>query len=137
MATGKRCPSLLGEILNKQILTEFDAAALDSIQGEADGFSYQGSIQARNALFLDTELRTSTMMVGFLLTAKVTTLMGGAINLNKDPEALSRVTNGVFFTTIRTAWANYQSLSSMQSSGPASTGVVVSIRDPDVAKLEE
>ncbi len=32
--------------------------------------------------------------------------------------------------------ANYQSLSSTMSSGPASAGVV-SIRDPDVAKLEE
>jgi hypothetical protein len=53
-----------------------------------------------------------------------------------DPGALFRVTNGVFFTAIRTAWANYQSLSSTMSSGPASTGVV-SISDPDVAKLEE
>ncbi len=51
------------------------------------------------------------------------------------PGALIRVTNGVFFIAIRTVWANYQFLSSTQSSGPVSTGVV-SIRDPVVAKLE-
>ncbi len=133
---GQALPKPPRRQLNKQILTEFDTAALDAIQGEADGFPYQGSIQARNTLFLDTELRTGSVMVGFLLTAKVTTLMGGVVDLNKDPGALSRVTNGTFFIAIRTTWANYQSLSSTLSSGPASTGVVA-IRDPDVAKPEE
>ncbi len=43
---------------------------------------------------------------------------------------------GVLFTAIRTAWANYQSLSSTLAAGPAATGVVA-LRNPDVAKLEE
>ncbi len=72
---GQALPKPSRKQLNKQILAEFDAAALDSIQGEADDFPYHGSIKARNALFLDTELRTGTVMVGFLLTAKVTTLV--------------------------------------------------------------
>ncbi len=46
------------------------------------------------------------------------------------------MSNGVFFTAIRTAWANYQSLSSTLAAGPAATGVVV-LRNPDVARLEE
>ncbi len=75
-------------------------------------------------------------MVGFLRTARVDILIGGTVDLAMDPGALARVSNGVFFTAICAAWANYQSLSSTMSSGPGSTGVV-SIRDPDVAKLEE
>jgi hypothetical protein len=81
---GQALPKPPRRQLNKQILAKFDTAALDVIQEEADGFPYQGSIQARNALFLDTELRTGSVMVGFLLTAKVTTLMGGVVDLNKD-----------------------------------------------------
>jgi hypothetical protein len=133
---GQPLPKAPRKQLTKQILAELDSAALDAIQGEADGFPYHGSIRARNALFLDTELRSGSALVGFLRTARVDTLIGGTVDLATDPGALARVSNGVFFTAIRAAWANYQSLSSTMSSGPASTGVV-SIRDPDVAKLEE
>ncbi len=52
--------------LTKQILAELDSAALDAIQGEADGFPYHGSIRARNALFLDTELRSGSALVSSL-----------------------------------------------------------------------
>ena len=133
---GQPLPKAPRKQLTKQILAELDSAALDAIQGEADGFPYHGSIRARNALFLDTELRSGSALVGFLRTARVDTLIGGTVDLATDPGALARVSNGVFFTAIRAAWANYQSLSSTMSSGPASTGVV-SIRDPDVAKLEK
>ncbi len=50
--------------LTKQILAELNSSAPDAIQGEADGFPYHGSIRARNALFLDTELRSGSAMVG-------------------------------------------------------------------------
>jgi hypothetical protein len=86
--------------LTKQILAELDSAALDAIQGEAiqpsDGFPYHGSIRARNALFLDTELRSGSAMVGFLRTARVDTLIVGTVDLATDPGALARVSNGVF-----------------------------------------
>jgi hypothetical protein len=62
--------------------------------------------------------------------------LDGQIDLNADPGALSRVSNGVFFTAIRTAWANYQFLSSRISKGPAATGVVA-LRNLDAARLEE
>jgi hypothetical protein len=71
-------------------------AALDAIQGEADSFPYNGSVKARNALFLDTELRSGSMLTGFQGGARVTTLLVGQIDLNSDPGALSRVSNGVF-----------------------------------------
>ncbi len=114
---GQPLPKAPRRQLTKQILAELDSAAPDAIQSEADGFPYHGSIRTRNALFLDTELRTGSAMVGFLRTAKVDTLIGGTVDLATDPGALARVSNGVFFTAIRTAWANYQSLSSMMSSG--------------------
>ncbi len=109
---GQPLPKAPRKQLTKQVLAELDSAALDAIQGEADGFPYHGSIRARNALFLDTELRSGSALVGFLRTARVDTLIGGTIDLATDPGALSRVSNGVFFTAICAAWANYQSLSS-------------------------
>ncbi len=80
---------------------------MDAIQGEADSFPYNRSVKARNALFLDTELRSGSMLTGFLGGARVTALLDGQIDLNADPGALFRVLNGVIFTAIRTAWANY------------------------------
>ncbi len=53
---------LIGSIL----LRNYDSAALDDIQAEADSFLYNGSVRARNALFLNTELRTGSMLTGFL-----------------------------------------------------------------------
>jgi hypothetical protein len=77
------------------------------------------------------------MMAAFLGVARVTTLLDGQIDLNADPGALSRVSNGVFVTAICTAWANYRSLSSrISKGGPAATGVVA-LRNLDVARLEE
>jgi hypothetical protein len=90
--------------LTKHILVELNLATLDAIQGEADDFPYHGSIRARNALLLDTELRSGSAMVGFLRTANVDTLIGGTVDLATDPGALARVSNGVFLTAIRTAW---------------------------------
>jgi hypothetical protein len=110
---------------------------LDAIQGEADSFPYNRSVKARNALFLDTELRSGSILTGFLGGARITTLLDGQIDLNADPGALSRVSNGVLFTAIRTSWANYyRSLSSRILKGPAATEVVA-LRNPDVARLEE
>jgi hypothetical protein len=101
---GQPLPKAPRKPLTKQILAELDSAALDAIQGEADGFPYHGSIRARNALFLDTELRSgSALVVGFLRTARVDTLIGGTIDLATDPGALARVSNGAFFTAIRAA----------------------------------
>jgi hypothetical protein len=76
------------------------------------------------------------MLAGFLRGARVTSLMDGQIDVNADPGALSRMSNGVFFTAIRTAWASYKSLSSTLASGPATTGIVALI-NPDAARLEE
>ena len=101
---GQSLPKAPRRQLTKQILAELNSAAPDAIQGEADGFPYHGSIRARNALFLDTELRSGSAMVGFFRTAKVDTLIGGTIDLATDPGALARVSNGVFLTAIRTAW---------------------------------
>jgi hypothetical protein len=115
---------------------ELNSAAPDAIQSEFDGCPYHWSIRARNALLLHTELRSGSAMVGFLKITKVDTLIRGTIDLATDSEALARVSNTVFFAAIRTAWANYQSLSSTMSWGPAPTGVVF-IRDPDVAKFKE
>ncbi len=55
---GQPLPKAPRRQLTKQILAELNSAAPDAIQGEADGFPYHGGIRARNALFLDTELRT-------------------------------------------------------------------------------
>ncbi len=104
MATDSHCQKAPRKQLTKQILAELNSAAPDAIQGEADGFSYHGSIRARNALFLDTELRSGFAMVGFFRTAKVDTLIGGTIDLATDPGALAMVSNGVFLTAICTAW---------------------------------
>ncbi len=76
-------------------------------------------------------------MVGFLGTARVDTLIGGTIDLATDPGASARVSNGVFFTAICSACLGKLPITQLHDElGPASTGVV-SIRDPDVAKLEE
>jgi hypothetical protein len=133
---GQPLPPPPARQLTGSVLRSCDTAALDAIQGKADSFPYNGSVKARNALFLDTELRSGSMLTGFLGGARVTTLLDGQIDLNADAGALSRVSNGVFFTAIRTAWANYRPLSSRISKGPAATGVVA-LRNPDVARLEE
>jgi hypothetical protein len=53
--------------LTGSILRSCDTAVvLDAIQGEADSFPYNGSVKARNALFLNTELRSGSMLTGFL-----------------------------------------------------------------------
>jgi hypothetical protein len=56
---GQPLPKAPRRQLTKQILAELNSAALDA-------FPYHGSISARNALFLDTELRSGSAMVGFL-----------------------------------------------------------------------
>jgi hypothetical protein len=134
--SGQPLPQSPARQLTGNILRSYDTVALDAIQAEADSFPYNGSVKARNALFLETELRSGSMLTGFLGGARVTTLLDGQIDLNEDPGTLSWVSNGVFFTAIRTAWANYQSLSSTLAAGPAATGVVA-LRNPDVARLEE
>ncbi len=48
------------------ILRSYDTVALDAIQAEADSFPYNGSVKARDALFLDTELRSGSILTGFL-----------------------------------------------------------------------
>ncbi len=101
---GQPLPKAPRRQLTKQILAKLNSAAPDAIQGEAYGFPYHGSIRERNALFLDTELRSGSAMAGFLITAKVDTLIGRTVDLATDPGALARVSNGVFLTAIRTAW---------------------------------
>jgi hypothetical protein len=91
---GQPLPKAPRRQLTKQILAELNSAAPDAIQGEADGLPCHGSIRARNALSLDTELRSGSAMVEFLTTAKVDTLIGGTVDLATGPGALTRVSNG-------------------------------------------
>ncbi len=81
-------PPPAGQLTTGSVLRSCDTAALDAIQGEADSFPYNGSVKARYALFLGTELRSGSMLTGFLGGARVTTLMDGQIDLNADPGAL-------------------------------------------------
>ncbi len=64
--SGQPLPPPPARQLTGSILRSCDTAVLDAIQGEADSFPYNGSVKARNALFLDTELRYASMLTGFL-----------------------------------------------------------------------
>ncbi len=64
--SGQPLPPPPARQLTGSILRSYNTAALDAIQGEADSFSYNGSVKACNALFLDTELRSGSMLTGFL-----------------------------------------------------------------------
>ncbi len=64
--SGLSLPPIPARQLTGSILRSCDTAVLDAIQGEAVSFPYNGSVKARNALFLDTELRSGSLLTGFL-----------------------------------------------------------------------
>ncbi len=64
--SGQPLPPPPARQLSGSILRSYNTVALDAMQVEADSFPYNGSVKARNALFLDTELRSGSMLTGFL-----------------------------------------------------------------------
>jgi hypothetical protein len=80
--SGQPLPPPLARQLTGSILRSYNTVALDAIQAKADRFPHNGSVKARNALFLDTELRSGSMLTGFLGELGVTTLARSQIDLN-------------------------------------------------------
>jgi hypothetical protein len=111
----KGCPAWSGVILRESIATrkltkrdlgDYDGKALHAIEAIANSASYLGGEAYRNALILDTELRSSNVLAHFFRDGGVAELQPG-FNLLRDERAWEKVSNTVFFNAIRMAGNNY------------------------------
>jgi hypothetical protein len=119
--------------LTKRDLGAYDGKALDAIEAVANSAPYLGDEAYRNALILDTELRSSNVLTHFFRDGGVVELQPG-FNLLRDERAWEKVSNTVFFNAIRMAWNNYSlRMTPLHAEHPSMTSAV---RNADVVWLE-